>query len=125
MMGPDDALKGLRVLVVEDEALVSLMLESYLEELGCEVVATASRLDEALEKAASLAALDLAVLDVNLAGQMSFPVAERLRSRGIPFLFATGYGTDGLPEGMLNVPVLSKPFRLEQFAAALVLARNG
>jgi CheY-like chemotaxis protein len=118
-------LKGLRVLVVEDEALVSLMLEDYLVELGCEVVATASRLEEALEKVASLSVLDLAVLDVNLAGQMSYPVAELLRSRGFPFLFATGYGTDGLPAGMQNVPVLSKPFGLERFAAALLLAKGG
>jgi len=65
------------------------------------------------------------VLDVNLAGEMSYPVAELLRSRGVPFLFATGYGTDGLPEGMRNVPVLSKPFGLERFAEALRLTRAG
>jgi CheY-like chemotaxis protein len=125
MSGADVTLKGLHVLVVEDEALVSFMLVDYLEELGCQVVATASRLEEALEMAASLAALDLAVLDVNLAGEMSYPVAELLRSRGVPFLFATGYGTDGLPEGMRNVPVLSKPFGLERFAEALRLTRAG
>jgi CheY-like chemotaxis protein len=118
-------LNGLRVLVVEDEALVAMMLQSYLEELGCEVAAVASRLGEALEILVSLVEIDLAVLDVNLAGEMSFPVAELLRSRGIPFLFATGYGTDGLPEELRNVPVLSKPFLLEQFAEALVLAIDG
>jgi CheY-like chemotaxis protein len=125
MSGADGSLKDLHVLVVEDEALVSFMLVDYLEELGCQVVATASRLEEALEMAASLTALDLAVLDVNLAGEMSYPVAELLRSRGVPFLFATGYGTDGLPEGMRNVPVLSKPFGLERFAEALRLTRAG
>ncbi len=120
-----NTLKGLRVLVVEDESWVAMLLEAYLEELGCEVVATASRLDEALEKAASLAMLDLAVLDVNLAGKMSYPVAELLRSRGIPFLFETSYGTAGLPETMRNVPVLTKPFGPDQLAAALQLAIGG
>ena len=70
---------GTRVLVVEDEAMVSMMLEDFLEDLGCVVVATASRLEEALKKAAELQ-IDVAVLDVNLAGKLSYPVAELLRS---------------------------------------------
>ena len=115
---------GTRVLVVEDEAMVSMMLEDFLEDLGCVVVATASRLEEALQKAAELQ-IDVAVLDVNLAGKLSYPVAELLRSRGIPFLFATGYGTAGLPERLRDAPVLSKPYLRDQLAAALDAAKAG
>lgn len=111
-------LLGKRVLVVEDEALITMMLEAYLGELGFEVVATAARLDEAIAKARSVAA-DLAVLDVNLAGQVSYPVAEVLLNRSIPFIFATGYGADGLPGRLRNVTVLGKPFLLDQLAQAL------
>lgn len=115
---------GVRVLVVEDEAIVSMLVEEFLEELGCEVTATASRLDDALEKARSLA-VDLALLDVNLAGQLSYPVAELLLARGVPFVFATGYGAMALPEALHGVPVLSKPFRQNQLAAAMQAARDG
>jgi CheY-like chemotaxis protein len=107
-----------RVLIVEDEAMVSMMLEDFLEDLGCVVVATASRLEDALLKAADLE-IDVAVLDVNLAGKLSYPVAELLRSRAIPFLFATGYGIAGLPDRLSDVPVLSKPYLRDQLAAAL------
>lgn len=117
-------LDGMRVLVVEDEALVSMMLEEFLDELGCDVVATAARLEDALVKAATLM-LDVAVLDVNLAGVVSYPVAEALRARGVPFVFSTGYGAGGLPDAMRDAPVLSKPYRQEQLAEALVAARGG
>ena len=116
-------LAGTRVLVVEDEALVSMLVEEYLDELGCEVVAVSPRLEDALEKARTLA-LDAAVLDVNLAGRLSYPVAELLRSRGVPFVFATGYGVAGLPEGLHGAPVLAKPFQQDQLAAALCAARR-
>jgi CheY-like chemotaxis protein len=114
---------GTRVLVVEDEAMVSMMLEDFLEDLGCVVVATASRLEDALVKAAQLE-VDVAVLDVNLAGKLSYPVAELLRSRGIPFLFATGYGTAGLPDRLSDAPVLSKPYLRAQLVAALEAAQG-
>lgn len=117
-------LTGTRVLVVEDEALISMLVEEYLEDLGCEVVATAARLNEALEKA-RLLTFDVALLDVNLAGQVSYPVADTLRSRGIPFVFATGYGTAGLPDGLVGTLVLSKPFQQAQLAAALQAAKGG
>lgn len=116
-------LAGTRVLVVEDEALVSMLVEAYLDELGCEVVGVAPRLEDALEKARTLA-LDAAVLDVNLAGRLSYPVAELLRSRGVPFVFATGYGMAGLPEALRGMPVLAKPFRQDQLAAALCASRG-
>lgn len=117
-------LSGARVLVVEDEAMVSMLVEEFLEELGCEVTGIASRLDDALEKAGSLT-LDLALLDVNLAGRLSYPVAELLLARGIPVVFVTGYGAAALPEALHGVPVLSKPFRRNQLAAALQAARVG
>jgi CheY-like chemotaxis protein len=115
-------LTGTRVLVVEDEAMISMMLEDFLEELGCVVVATASRLEDAMVKAADLQ-LDMAVLDVNLAGKLSYPVAELLHSRGIPFLFATGYGTVGLPDRLRGTTVLSKPYLREQLGEALNAAK--
>ena len=114
----------MRVLVVEDEAIVSMLVEEFLEELGCEVAATASRLDDALEKAGSVP-VDLAVLDVNLAGRLSYPVAELLLARGVPVVFATGYGSAALPAVLHGVTVLSKPFQQEQLAAALQAAREG
>lgn len=108
------ALDGLRVLIVEDETLISMLMEVYLEQLGCSVVGSASRLDEAVEMAGRLE-MDAAVLDVNLAGKMSYPVAEVLRARGVPFVFATGYGLGGLPDRMHGVPgaeaVQTRPHR--------------
>jgi CheY-like chemotaxis protein len=111
-------LKGLRVLVVEDEAAIAMLLEDYLECLGCQVVAVASRLDDAIEKARTLT-LDIATLDINLAGKLSYPVAEILRARDIPFVFATGYGAAGLSDALQDTPVLSKPFKQAQLAAVL------
>ena len=101
-----EPLKGLRVLVVEDEGL------------GCDVVGHASRLSDALEKARILQ-LDAAVLDLNLAGHMSYPVAELLLARGISVIFSTGYGAASLPAGWRDVPVLCKPFKADQLAQAL------
>ena len=116
-------LTGLRVLVVEDEATISMWMEDVLDELGCKVVATASRLDVAMEKARTVE-VDVALLDVNLVGQVSYPVAEILRARNIPFVFATGYGSAGLPAGLEDTPVLSKPFLRDQLAAALRVGRR-
>ena len=82
-------LAGRRVLVIEDEALIAMLLEDQLAELGCEIAGVAARFDDALEKATALA-FDVAILDVNLSGKESFPIAEALRARGMPFVFATG-----------------------------------
>ena len=111
-------LEGLRVLVVEDEMMVSMLIEDMLAELGCQVVGPASRLDEALELARD-AELDCAVLDVNLGGQPIFPLADVLRQRGLPFAFATGYGDAGLREVDRGSPVLQKPFREGDLARVL------
>ncbi|MEA2775357.1 MAG: hypothetical protein QOF90_763 [Acetobacteraceae bacterium] len=114
-------LAGQRVLIVEDEGIVAMVVEDYLEDLGCTVVAIAARLEEG-EDAARHKAIDVAILDVNLAGKVSYPIAAILRARGIPFLFATGYGTAGLPPELRGVPVLAKPFRRDDLASAMVAA---
>ena len=114
-------LEGLRVLVVEDEAMLSMMLEEFLMAVGCEVAATASRLDDALEKARDLA-FDAAILDVNLDGCLSYPVADVLRLRRVPVVFATGYGSEGLPAWLEGAEIVSKPFKLASLVEALARA---
>ena len=99
----------LRVFVVEDEGLVAFFIEDMLTEMGHEVGAVASRMQEALELATT-GAFDLAIVDVNLDGQPSYPIAEILRERGVPFVFATGYGAKGLDPKFVDSPVLGKPF---------------
>jgi CheY-like chemotaxis protein len=111
-------LGGLRVLVVEDEMMVSMLIEDMLTDLGCTVVGPASRLDEAIDLAGD-AAIDCAVLDVNLGGQPIFPLADLLRERGLPFAFATGYGDAGLRDIDHGAPVLQKPFREGDLARVL------
>jgi CheY-like chemotaxis protein len=109
---------GLRVLVVEDEMMVSMLIEDMLTDLGCQVVGPASRLDEAMQLAAT-SELDCAVLDVNLGGQPIFPLADLLRERGLPIAFATGYGDAGLRAIDHGAPVLQKPFREGDLARVL------
>ena len=111
-------LNGLRVLVVEDEMMVSMLIEDMLSDMGCTVVGPASRLDEATELAQA-GGIDCAVLDVNLGGQPIFPVADLLRERGCPFAFATGYGDAGLRDVDKGAPVLQKPFREADLARVL------
>ena len=115
-------LAGLRVLVVEDEMMVSMLIEDMLDDLGCTVVGPASRLDEALALAGE-AELDCAVLDVNLGGQSIFPLADFLRAKGAPFAFATGYGDAGLRDVDKGSPVLQKPFRETDLARVLGLLK--
>lgn len=99
----------LRVLVVEDEMLVALMLEEMLAELGHEVAATVADFDHAMAIARS-GAFDVAILDVNLNGTLIYPVADALAARGIPFAFSTGYGQRNLHECHRARPTLPKPF---------------
>jgi CheY-like chemotaxis protein len=119
------ALTGKRVLVVEDEAMAAMLLEDMLGSLGCEVVGVAARLDVAQQQAQTVA-IDVATLDVNLAGQMSYPVAVILRSRNIPFVFATGYRSIALPTELRDAVVLAKPYSEGQLSNALLrsLAEN-
>jgi CheY-like chemotaxis protein len=130
-MNPQDpiqesvALAGRRVLVVEDETIVSFLLEDMLEELGCGEVWHAGRIVDALDLL-NRQRPDAAVLDVNLAGELSYPVASRLDTLAVPFVFATGYGAPGLPERWGGHLVIQKPFQLEALASAMrVLLERG
>jgi CheY-like chemotaxis protein len=119
-LSDDDALNGKRVLLVEDEALVAMLVEDMLADEGCVVAATATRVNEAIAKASDVSLeFDIAILDVNLAGEPVFPVAEALAKRGVPFAFATGYGAGGLPDAWKNRPTLQKPFTAADVTAVL------
>jgi CheY-like chemotaxis protein len=112
------ALTGLRVLVVEDEGLVAMLVEAMLDDLGCAAVLSAASVREALELVRR-GGFDVALLDVNLAGEKVFPVAEELRRLGVPFAFASGYGADGLTPDLKNIPIVQKPFQLGDLEAVL------
>jgi CheY-like chemotaxis protein len=114
---------SLKVLIVEDESLVAMLIEDVLIDLGHEVVAIAGRLDQAAQYARELP-IDLAIVDLNLNGQRTDPVAHILQERGLPFVFATGYGAAGVPDGMGDRPVLQKPFQPYELAAAIAKARR-
>ncbi len=109
-----------RVLIVEDEVLLAMHLEDLLNDLGHEVVGQAMRIDEAMEIARDII-IDFAVLDINVAGKKSFPVADILHQRSIPFAFATGYGTEGLMDGYRDFPVLEKPYGQEDLRRTIAL----
>jgi len=109
---PLEALAGKRILVVEDEILVYMLIESVLEEHECQALPPAPRVPAALAMvAADTFAADAAILDLNLAGEPVYPVAERLTEKGVPFLFLTGYGEGALDERFKGRPVVQKPFR--------------
>jgi len=118
-------LMGRRILVIEDESMVSMLIEDALVDMGCVVVALASRFDDGLAKAQTLA-FDAAILDVNLAGERSFGIADALRLRKLPFVFATGYGRSSIPEPLRSAPILQKPFSPVELERALLSAlENG
>jgi CheY-like chemotaxis protein len=107
-----------RVFVVEDEYLIRMLLEDMLTDLGYTIAATAGNLNEASELAKATEA-DFAILDVNLDGQEVFPVADILAARGLPFVFVTGYGGQGLPDSYRNRPTLQKPFQIDELKTTL------
>ena len=110
-MSDTPSLAGLRLLVVEDEAMVAMMVEDMLMELGCVVVDVAGTVSRGLALVADEAlALDGAILDVNLGGEKVYPVAAALAARRVPFVFCTGYGVAGIAPDFIHVPVLSKPY---------------
>ena len=120
--GVDHAvLKGKRILIVEDETLITMLFEDILVDLECEVVGPALNLRQALDLAKS-SAIDAAVLDLNLAGEPSFPVASVLRDRGVPIVLSSGYGSSGLPNEWKHLPTLPKPFTADQVANVLASA---
>jgi DNA-binding NtrC family response regulator len=109
---------GRRVLVVEDEIIVAWLLEDMLADLGCAVVGPAARVNQALALI-DAEAIDVAVLDVNLNGQKSYPIADALAARGVPFVFSTGYDKDNLLESYRTFPVLQKPFHRSELGVTL------
>jgi CheY-like chemotaxis protein len=110
-----------RILVIEDEMLIGMLLEDMLADLGYGVAGVVPKLDEALA-AVQGDGFDLAILDVHLHGESVFPVAEVLVKRGVPFVFATGYGERGLPDAYRGRPVLQKPFAKEDLERVLKAA---
>jgi DNA-binding response OmpR family regulator len=107
------ALEGVRVLVVEDEFLVAMLIEEMLESAGCVVIGPIPRVPEALD-AVDRDRCDAAVLDINLGGERVDPVAEALSKRDVPFMFVTGYGATGLPAEHFDRPHICKPFKMTE-----------
>lgn len=117
-MASQTLLEGRNILAVEDEMLVAMLLEGILEDAGCNVICVGH-----LEKAIVLARerdIDAAVLDVNLHGERSYPVADTLAGRGIPFVFVTGYGQVDLLALYPGRPVLAKPYKPDDLIAVLL-----
>ncbi len=102
---------GFRVLVVEDEALISMLIEDMLADIGCKCIDVAPSVEIAME-VLTKAEPNFAMLDINLNGKRSFPIADILKSREIPFVFLSGYGSRGLDDCYAGAKVLQKPFLL-------------
>lgn len=115
------ALTGTRVLIVEDETIIAMTAEDLLADNGLEVVAVAESLEAGLA-AADAGGFDVALLDVNLHGRQSLPIAELLRGRGIPFLFTTGYGSAGPGAVFADAPLVTKPYGADDLLAGLLRA---
>lgn len=117
-------LTGLRILVVEDDMLIAIQIEEVLQELGCVVVGPVGKLEAAMHLA-DAEVIDAAILDVNIRGGRVYPVAERLRARGIPFALASGYGDWALPPEFRNQQRLTKPFMAQELEAQVVSLHLG
>ena len=111
-------LYGRRVLVVEDEILILMMTEGMLADLGCESIVSAATVDQALALIDGQA-FDAALLDMNLGGDKTHPVADALVARGVPFAFVTGYGGSDIRECDRDRPLLKKPFEFERLVEIL------
>jgi CheY-like chemotaxis protein len=112
-------LEGLRVLLVEDEFFVAVHLEETLGSFGCATIGPYTTLELATQ-ASRRERLDLAVLDINLNGRTSYPLADELGARGVPYLFLTGYAGADLPEGYRGVPRLQKPVDCAELRRTIV-----
>jgi CheY-like chemotaxis protein len=109
MIKMDRPLSGRRLLVVEDEMMILMLMEDILADLGCESVTVAANVKQALALV-NAQLFDAAMLDVNLNGDKSFPIADALVAQGVPFVFATGYGIDALTDNYRDRPLLAKPY---------------
>ena len=117
MLMTDNPLFGRRTLVVEDEMLVLMLIEEMLADLGCMTVSAAT-VDQALAQIVGTE-FDAAMLDLNLNGEVSYPVADALAARGVPFVFSTGYGVASIQDSYRHRPVLKKPYRFQDLANVL------
>jgi CheY-like chemotaxis protein len=115
---------GGTVFLVEDEVMIRMMVADMLEELGYSVAAEAGEINEAVRLAGETD-FDIAILDVNVNGKVISPVAEVIAARNRPFVFATGYGAQGLPEEFRDRPTLQKPFQMETLAKVLATTLKG
>jgi len=113
----DDSL-NLRVLLVEDDATVAMLIEDMLEALGCQVARSIADISHT-DGVADDVEFDLAILDINVAGRPVFPFAQDLKQRGKPVLFSTGYGQAGLPAEFHSCPVLAKPYSMDDLQRTL------
>lgn len=115
-LDPEARLAGLRILIVEDMGLVSQALRWMLDKMNCHIVGVAARLSEATELAQTTERLDGVLLDLNLSGQNSYPVAEVLQERGIPFIIMSGYDTSHTRADFASDAHLQKPFSHDDLA---------
>jgi len=106
------------VLLVEDEVMIRMMVADMLQELGYAIAGEAGDIDEGV-RLVQVTDFDIAILDVNVNGKVISPVAEAIQLRDIPFVFATGYGVQGLPEKFRDRPTLQKPFQIETLARTI------
>ena len=120
-MSATASLAGARALSVEDEAIIAMTAEDLLDQLGCVTVASVSTLAGALA-AAERGGFDFVLLDVNLNGAESLPVAALLKKAGLPFIFTTGYGSVVRGEAHADAPLVTKPYRTRDLAAAIAAA---
>jgi DNA-binding response OmpR family regulator len=120
---PNLSLSGVRVLVIEDEMMVSMLLEDMLSDIGYTPVGPATRMERAL-KMIENAQFDVAILDVNLNGDETYPIADALTARAKPFVFASGYGANRLREEYRSIPSLQKPFQQQELERTLAAALN-
>ncbi len=112
------------VLLVEDEVMIRMMVADMLEEIGYTIAAEAGDIDEAV-RLVQITDFDIAILDVNVNGKVITPVAEAVQLRGLPFVFATGYGAQGLPEKFRDRPTIQKPFQIETLARTIESVLKG
>lgn len=118
------SLAGCRILVVEDDMMIALVVEEVLQNLGCIVVGPVGKLDAAL-RLANEEDLDAAILDITIRGGETFPVAECLQARGVPFALASGYGDWALPVAYRNQPRLTKPFTVQDLETRVRALTSG
>ena len=117
-------LSNCKVLVVEDEMMIAMLIEDMLDELGCKLVGPATNVPRALELIGK-ERVEVAVLDLNLDGKDTYAIADALRQKNVPFIFATGYGSTGMRPEYGDRPVLQKPFQAKDLETALAEALAG